>query len=343
MAANSPTPRSAGRTGILVGALVLVVAVILFALVRPPAPPPPPSAAVNAKKGPFDVLTAPPPANAPPETHFAANAPATAPAIGNAPSNPSTRSATTSTPTSPKTLVTPADQNALPPGHPKLSTGDEKTQVSLQWLGADCFYIQSPGGVAVVTDPFDPKTVGLPAASIGAHLVAVTAETPEHDAVDTVHAFQGAEKRVLHGEATQQGDLRVTPVRLGAGSATDTFAYVIDAGALRIAHLGGARGTLSADQIKQLGAVDILLLPVGDGSLTPADAVTIAKAVNPHLVIPMAYSTPSMPDSARKFRSVDAFVKASPYPRTDRDADVMLVSKADLPPKTEIWTLRYGH
>lgn len=337
MPENAAPPGRGKQAAIIAAVLALVVVLLLVALMRTPSNPEPThTTAVNSKRGPFDVLTSPPPANTP-QTAPALNAPANVPAANVAAPAPKPEQSTANVPAPrpPKSF----DPNALPPGHPRLSSADEKSQVSVQWLGGDCFYIQSPGSVAVVTDPFDPAAVGLPAPSTGAHFVTVSRDTPEHNDLSTVHAFQGAEKRVLKGEGAQQGDLQITPVPLGGGG----YAYVIDAGGLRIAHLGGARGPLTPEQVKQLGTVDLLLLPVGDGSLAPRDAVRIAQAVDPRVVLPMAYSTNGMPDSARKLKPVDAFVGASPYPRTDRDTDVMLIAKADLPPKTEIWTLRYGH
>ena len=338
MPENATPPGRGKQAAIIAAALALVVVVLLFALMRTPSnPEPTPSTAVNSKRGPFDVLTSPPPTNTPVQIPPSLNAPANIPAASTAAPSPKLKPSAANAPATPPSKS--FDPNALPPGHPRLSSADEKSQVSVQWLGGDCFYIQSPGSVAVVTDPFDPSAVGLPAPSTGAHFVTVSRDTPEHNEVSAVHAFQGAEKRVLKGEGARQDDLQITPVPLGGGG----YGYVVDAGGLRIAHLGGVQGPLTTEQVKQLGPVDLLLLPVGDGSLAPKDAVKIAQAVNPRVVVPMAYSTNAMPDAARKLKPVDAFVGASPYPRTDREADVMLISKADLPPKTEIWTLRYGH
>lgn len=335
--AHEPGGSRGGRIAILVAALLVVVGIVLFALTRGPGQE---AARTMSGGNPPAAPSSPPPAAGPAPGPAAATPAAAGRAPAPARESPRAAARAARAPAPPPSVNAPGvPPEALPPGHPALSAADEKSQVTLQWLGEDCFYIQSPGGIAVVTDPFDPAAAGLPAANTGAHLITVSSGKPEHNDASTVHAFQGEAKRVLHGESAQRGDLRVTPVPLGTGE----FAYRIEAGGLRIAHLGGIRGTLTPEQARQLGPLDLLLLPVGDGRLTPAAAVKVAQALAPRVVIPMGYATRSMPEAAQHLGSVDAFVKASPYPRTDRETDVMLVSPADLPPKTEIWTLRYGH
>jgi L-ascorbate metabolism protein UlaG (beta-lactamase superfamily) len=208
--------------------------------------------------------------------------------------------------------------------------------VTLQWLGHSCFYIHSPGGTAVVLDPFNPAATGLPAPETGAHMVALTSGRPEHGFAQAIRAFEGETKSVVRGAPARRGDLQITPVPIDPG----TVAYVVDAAGMRIAHLGGIRKPLLPGQVKAFGTVDILLLPAGE-DLKPTDAVAVAEALKPRVVIPMAYSTPDMDGRAARLRPVDDFVAASSYARERKTADVILVSKANLPPATEIWELRY--
>ena len=224
---------------------------------------------------------------------------------------------------------------------------DEKTQVSIQWFGHSCFYIHSPGGTAVVTDPFVPAATGLAPPGTRGHLVTISTQSPEHNAAASVEAFRADTKQVVHGTEARRGDLKVVPVATSGPGGARNFIYLIEAGAMRIVHLGDLRGPLTPEQIKALGSVDILLTPVGAPPGTPGPSpkamVAIAKQINPRLVIPMAYSTSTMEGHAAKLRPVDDFVSASPYARTDKDADVVLLSRAELPASTEIWVLRYGH
>lgn len=338
---ESPAPRRGGpSTTLVVGATaVLVLGILGFALA--PKREAPTEPAGNAPR-----LAQNPPLNAPPApstqtsspANTAGNAPATsAVPSGNASAAKKEPMVSTQPFTPPKPRINPSD---LPPDHPEIST-DESTQVGIQWLGYSCFYIHSPGGVAVVTDPFDPKATGLRAPDTGAHLVTVSSATPQHSFVQAVHGFKDEatlkplDLKVLRGEGSQQGDTQIQAVPAG-----ESTAYVIQSGALRIAHLGAIRQALTPAQLKSLGTVDILMIPVGDG-LSPKQAVEITKALKPLIVLPMAYSTSDMEGPASKLRPVEDFISASPYAVTRKDSDVMMISRSELPSSTEIYLLHH--
>lgn len=296
---------------------MLLAVVVGFALSgRPPASQPPGPAGARPTAGPAAPADPPPPAGTPAaKAPSAAAAPQAAPSAAKAPEPP------------------PANPADLPPDHPPISP-DVGPQVTIQWLGHAAFYLHSPGGAAVVADPYDPRAAGLPAVETGAHLVTVSSPAPDHAHAASVHAFQGERLRVLRGEGARLKDLSVTPVPLGGGR----FAYVYEAGGLRLAHLGDLRAPLTAEQAKAIGAVDVVMVPAGGDGLSPKAAVEAAKRLDPRLVLPMAYALPGQ--AAPGLRPVDDFVAASPWAVTEKDQDVMLVSRAELPAGTEIVLLK---
>jgi L-ascorbate metabolism protein UlaG (beta-lactamase superfamily) len=232
--------------------------------------------------------------------------------------------------------ATGPDPNDLPAGHPEIVQSDPGSQVTVQWLGHACFFIHTPGGAIAVTDPFDPKSTGLPAPELNAHVVTVSSKSPDHDFTSAIGAFQGEKREVLFGQPGMVKDLRVTPIPAGDGS----FAYLLEAGPMRVAHLGALKRPLGSQQLKQLGAVDILLVPAGGEGITPSEAVAMTRAIAPRLVIPMTYSTPGMEGPDARLRPLDDFIAASPYPVTTKDGDVILLSKPELPSGTEIYRLQ---
>jgi L-ascorbate metabolism protein UlaG (beta-lactamase superfamily) len=321
-----PKPGGPPKAGLVVAAIVGVVAILILIGTLNPGGKPPQTA--NAPSAP--VVNGPPPAqNAPGPNTPSTNAPRSGAANTPAPAN------------GPQTQVNPDD---LPPDHPPIVT-DEKSQVSIQWFGHSCFYLFSPGGVAVVTDPFDPKATGLAKPGTGAHLVTVSTRSPEHNFPEAVHAFQGDTKQVVHGTEVRRGDTHIIPIPT-RGDRSDTganVAYVVEAGPMRVAHLGDIGGILTPQQVQAFGPIDILLVPVGGDGLSPKQAVEVCKQLNPRLVIPMAYSALGMEGPAAKLRPVDDFIAASPFAHTAKDADIMMISRPDLPASTEVYTLRYGH
>lgn len=339
----SPTRRKGPPTAAIVVASVVVVGGILaFAMSQKPGPESAPAANApivmgnmppREDAGPLNAPKPPPAAGDPGEASVVPPAPKPE---GGSPRPGGTVSGKF---TPPKPAVNPGD---LPPDHPPI-IADEGTQVGIQWHGYSCFYIHSPGGKVVVTDPFDPRAAGLPAPGVRGHLVTSSFADSRHGYVPGVQPFldeatlKPLPLQVVSGQPRSQGDLRVMPVNTPSG-----LAHVIEAGALRIAHLGGVRQPLTRVQIAALGKVDILMIPVG-GGLTPKQAVELTKAINPAVVIPMEFATPDMEGAAAKLPPADAFISASPYAVTRKDSDVMLISKAELPESTEIYLLRYGH
>jgi hypothetical protein len=236
-------------------------------------------------------------------------------------------------------------QEDLPPGHPPVSS-PEGTQVSIQWLGHACFYIHSPGSSAVVTDPFDAVALGLSPPSTGAHLVTVSSDGPAHSFTSAVRPFQGDTQEVVRGKPAQRGDLRLAPLLAGkSGAGGENVAYVIEAGPLRIAHLGDLRGPLDDAALRALGSIDILMIPAGGEGLSPRSAAEVCRKINPRIVLPMAYRPVGMdagaPGLVGKLSPVEEFIKASPYAVTRKDTDIILLSKRDLPSGTEIFLLQY--
>lgn len=64
--------------------------------------------------------------------------------------------------------------------------------------------------------------------------------------------------------------------------------------------------------MKEIGNVDILILPVGGGFTIDAfDAVNVMKQLNPTVVLPMYYRTKALEILDLAFAKVDKFIWAS--------------------------------
>ncbi|HBA40006.1 MAG TPA: MBL fold metallo-hydrolase, partial [Deltaproteobacteria bacterium] len=95
-----------------------------------------------------------------------------------------------------------------------------------------------------------------------------------------------------------------------------------------IAHLGDLGHLLTPDQLKMLGKIDILLVPLAGGvyTITASEAREVTKQVNPKIAIPKHYWW----DGA-----VEEYTRDNPRVRTI-NGRVLKISKKELPQLTEI-------
>jgi L-ascorbate metabolism protein UlaG (beta-lactamase superfamily) len=189
---------------------------------------------------------------------------------------------------------------ALPAAHAHAAPPAGK----LTWYGQSCFLLETAAGTRIVMDPI-PKGIGyeLPQ-GLKADVVTISHEHYDHNNV----AFVTGKSRVIRGlTADKKGwtrvDEKVRDVSIrtvgvyhdaerGAKRGLDTV-FIFEVGGVRIAHLGDLGHVLNDDQLAAIGAVDVLLIPVG-GTFTidALKAQQVVEQLRPRLmVIPMHYKT----------------------------------------------------
>ncbi len=192
--------------------------------------------------------------------------------------------------------------------------------MDITYLGHSSFKIKGRT-ISVVTDPFDPKMLGIKFPKTQADVVTISHHHKDHDAVSQVDEIKRVvdgpgeyeiggvsiigissyhdDKQSLASEASKKGEIR--------GKNT---IYSIELDGLTIAHLGDLGHTLGEDKIKELADVDVLMIPVGgEFTIDSKTAVEIVKAINPTIVIPMHYQLPGLnPETFSKLSPPDAFL-----------------------------------
>lgn len=87
---------------------------------------------------------------------------------------------------------------------------------------------------------------------------------------------------------------------------------------MNICHLGHIKHDLAEDDVKQIGDIDILFLPLGDEETVDLKtALKLLSKIDPRIVIPMLYSDIS------EFKKTEGIV--------DSELDVLKIKKQDLP------------
>jgi len=167
--------------------------------------------------------------------------------------------------------------------------------VKIWWRGHASFLIETEGK-RIITDPFNAE-LGYPLTPVEADLVTVSHEHWDHNATETI----GGNPRVIRGT----GSVKVGGIEFqGIAAHHDhnrgrergpVTIFRISAEGLSLVHLGDLGHILSAEQVQEIGAVDILLLPVGGKfTIDAGEAVQIVSLLQPKIVIPMHYATPHL-------------------------------------------------
>lgn len=163
-------------------------------------------------------------------------------------------------------------------------------------LGHSSFRIRSRSAT-VVTDPFDPKFVGLKFPSVEAGIVTVSHDHADHNQIDLVKNV----KKVITGP----GEYEVMGVsilgfdsyhdeKMGALRGKNTI-FVFEIEGLRLTHLGDLGESLNHEQISNLGNIDVLFIPVGgEYTIGPKEAIRVIGEIDPYFIIPMHYQTPGL-------------------------------------------------
>jgi L-ascorbate metabolism protein UlaG (beta-lactamase superfamily) len=172
--------------------------------------------------------------------------------------------------------------------------------VSLEWFGHSTFQITSSKGTHVLTDPHGRGD--LPAPTAPQDIVTTSHQHGPHSAV-----WMAKGNPVVLEGLTPSGDNWNTVHT----NIRDVWVYTVPAyhdksqGLQRgknaifvfrvddvcIAHLGDLGHELTPAQLKMLGKIDILLVPIAGGyfTVTAAEAREVTKQVKPRIAVPMHY------------------------------------------------------
>lgn len=227
--------------------------------------------------------------------------------------------------------------------------GGSQAPVTILWFGHAAFLITSPGGVRVLTDPY-PGNLGYGNRRFAADVVTVSHEHFDHNSVASVDG-DPLVLRALEGDDWVERDETVEDVRIiiiggtyhdeSQGSKRGKNGLVlIEAGGLRILHLGDLGAEPSQDVIQRLGRVDVLLIPVGGFfTIDAAAAARVVETIGPRVTIPMHFRTSAI--SSWGISDEEPFLRGRSGVRRLESHQVTL-SPATLPAAPETWVLRPG-
>lgn len=188
----------------------------------------------------------------------------------------------------------------------------KEIDMDIFYLGHSSFKLKGKDGV-VITDPFDPKKVGLKYSSNEADIVSISHEHEDHNAVSVVKG----DPKVISGPGEYEikgisilGFLTFHDSKNGEERGKNTI-YIYEIDGIRICHLGDLGQKLSESLIESLGDIDVLMIPVGGiYTIDPTQAVEIVRNIEPSFILPMHYFVEGMDkETFGKMEPVETFLK----------------------------------
>lgn len=225
--------------------------------------------------------------------------------------------------------------------------------MKIKWLGHACFLITSTGGIRIITDPYQPGQFGINYAPIDevADIVTVSHEHADHN---YIQGLPGSPLVVKETGVQEIEDITIKGIAAyhddsgGSQRGSNTiFCFTING--INLCHLGDLGHQLSAEQIAQIGEVDILLTPVADTILDTqltvpftigAELATrICEQIKPRVIIPMHYRTEKCPSFP--VTGVEPFLAGKENVRMVNASEAEFV-KEQLPLATEVVVLAHA-
>lgn len=190
----------------------------------------------------------------------------------------------------------------------------------ISWLGGTAIKLQAKSrtqDVSIVIDPYKPTKGSFPR-SLSPHIALFT-----HGEKDSV-TLSGTPFTLSSPGECETSDVLITGIH---GESEQHTLYRLDLEHMSVGHLGAATKEITNTQLEALSGVDILFVPVGGKDMyTASQAMKAVNAIEPRIIIPMAFKSDNNPD----FADVADFLKEMGSANIDPEKKV-IIKKKDLP------------
>jgi len=208
----------------------------------------------------------------------------------------------------------------------------------LKYYGHAFFTWTLENGTTIAHDPYG-EFYEYPARSVKADLCLVSHHHHDHDGVSCLKpGFSMIDQPGIH---RLENDITVLGVPTwhdeaqGAKRGPNTF-WIVEAEGMRVGHAGDLGHVLDARQVKRVGRLDVLLLPVGGYyTIDPQTALEVCRQLNPTVVVPMHYRTKY--DEEMPVAQLDAFLSLTHA--EDTQMPLMRVTRGDVAQQPRVATL----
>lgn len=227
-----------------------------------------------------------------------------------------------------------------------LSTqAQDEPAFKLRWYGQSFFQLETPAGKKVVFDPHGIAEFGRPV--VKADIILLSHLHTDHTRVDVIEDAKAA--RVFPGLKQEKSsrpadwnkvDERIGKIRVrsvptyhdteqGISRGKNTV-WVVEANDLVFVHLGDLGHELTDAQVKAIGPVDVLMIPVGGlYTINGTQAKRVVEQLKPkRFIVPMHYAVPGYDE----LLSADEFLDEQPNVNKRNGNELVIPADAEKVP-----------
>lgn len=217
--------------------------------------------------------------------------------------------------------------------------------MKIKWYGHAAFLITSDQGIKVIFDPYEPGAFGgqLSYGRIEdeADIALTSHDHADHNDTKSLpgspQVVKGSGSKTIKGISIRGVSTYHDPSK-GSERGTNTI-FNLQIDGMQVCHLGDLGHVLSEKEIKEIGPVDILLVPVGGYfTIDAKEATRVVDQIKPKVVIPMHFKTEKC---GFPIAPVEEFTAGKSGLKQPGSSEVTF-SKATLPQKMEIIVLRHA-
>jgi len=205
----------------------------------------------------------------------------------------------------------------------------------LVWHMHSCFELVDRS--TVVMDPHDGRSIGVKPPSLRADVVTISHDHFDHNAVRVIKGDYVVVKDVAPRDIEGVRIRGITAFHddVNGEKRGKINIFHITLNGIRFCHMGDLGHMLTDAQIKELGDVDVLFLPVGGVfTIDGAQAQEMVRAIKPKVAVPMHFRVGGL---SMSIQNADGFLNGLPDENVVRVGNEVEFEAEDLPERTEYW------
>jgi L-ascorbate metabolism protein UlaG (beta-lactamase superfamily) len=211
--------------------------------------------------------------------------------------------------------------------------------MKVKFLGHASFLITSKTGIRIMTDPYKPGCfdggIKYDPITEEADIVTISHEHDDHNCTDirgNPIFVRGTEKQDIKGiEITGTS---VFHDESGGTERGENTIFKMKVDGMNIVHLGDLGHPLSDQDVKKIGSVDILFVPIGGYFTIDSElAESTVNKLNPRIVVPMHFKTDKC---GFPIAPIDDYIRNKDVKQCDGECEI---NKDQLPDKMTTYVL----